>query len=82
MSLNNAIGVADALIDLLLLPLREPFAMFDHVGPEAMYVRAQFFIRVELRDPALSYDRMSVPRTCTMRYLNLFSRYRRPSNRD
>src|ERR1700682_6340139 len=44
LSPNNAIGVADALIDLLLLPLREPDAMFDRVGAEAMYIRAQFFI--------------------------------------
>src|SRR5580658_593517 len=36
LSPNNAIGVADSLIDLLLLPLREP---------EAMFIRAQFFIR-------------------------------------
>src|ERR1700742_3345611 len=41
----NAIGVADSLVDLLLLPLRDADAMFDRVGPEAMYVRAQFFIR-------------------------------------
>src|SRR5881392_2440006 len=56
LSPNNAIGVADSLIDLLLLPLREPDAMFDRVGPEAMYVRAQFFIREHLRDPDLSID--------------------------
>jgi len=56
LSPNNAIGVADSLIDLLLLPLREPGAMFNRVGPEAMYVRAQFFIREHLRDPDLSID--------------------------
>src|SRR5271167_4357945 len=38
LSPNNAIGVADSLIDLLLLPLREADAMFDRVGPEAMHV--------------------------------------------
>ena len=47
----NAIGVADSLIDLLLLPLREADTMFDRVGPEAMYIRAQAFIREHLRDP-------------------------------
>src|ERR1700748_3034234 len=31
LSPNNAIGVADSLIDLLLLPLREADAMFDRV---------------------------------------------------
>src|SRR3954454_16699829 len=45
----NAIGVADSLIDLLLLPLREADTMFDRVGPEAMYIRAQAFIREHLR---------------------------------
>src|SRR5260221_12771112 len=44
LSPNNAIGVADSLIDLLLLPLRGPDAMFNPVGPEAVYVRAQIFI--------------------------------------
>src|SRR6201986_1248309 len=51
LSPNNAIGVADSLIDLLLLPLRDPDAMFDRVGPEAMYVRGQFFIREHLTHP-------------------------------
>src|ERR1700744_3378668 len=53
LSPNNAVGVADSLIDLLLLPLREVDAMGDRVGPEAMYIRAQFFIREHLRDPDL-----------------------------
>ena len=36
LSPHNAIGVADSLIDLLLLPLREADMMFDRIGPEAM----------------------------------------------
>ena len=71
LSPNNAVGVADSLIDLLLLPLREADAMFDHVGPEAMYVRAQFFIREHLRDPDLSIDQISAALGCTERYLHM-----------
>src|SRR6202789_2375704 len=71
LSPNNAIGVADSLIDLLLLPLREPDAMFNRVGPEAMYVRAQFFIRGHLRDPDLSIDQISAALNCTKRYLHM-----------
>jgi len=71
LSPNNAIGVADSLIDLLLLPLRDPDAMFNRVGPEAMYVRAQFFIREHLRDPDLSIDQISVALSCTKRYLHM-----------
>ena len=57
LSPNNAVVVANSLIDLLLLPLREADAMFDRVGPEAMYIRAQAFIREHLRDPDLSSTR-------------------------
>src|ERR1700724_632404 len=71
LSPNNAIGVADSLIDLLLLPLREPDGMFHRVGPEAMYVRAQFFIREHLRDPDLSIDQISAALNCTKRYLHM-----------
>src|SRR6202022_4780184 len=71
LSPNNAIGVGDALIDLLLLPLREPDAMFDRVGAEAMYVRAQFFIREHLRDPDFSIDQISAALNCTKRYLHM-----------
>src|SRR5271170_7964102 len=71
LSPNNAIGVADSLIDLLLLPLREADAMFDRVGPEAMYIRAQFFIREHLRDPDLSIDQISATLGCTKRYLHM-----------
>jgi AraC-like DNA-binding protein len=71
LSPNNAIGVADSLIDLLLLPLREPDPMFDRGGPEAMYVRAQFFIREHLRDPDLSIDQISATLNCTKRYLHM-----------
>jgi AraC family transcriptional regulator, positive regulator of tynA and feaB len=71
LSPNNAIGVADSLIDLLLLPLREPDAIFNRVGPEAMYIRAQFFIRERLRDPDLSIDQISTALNCTKRYLHM-----------
>src|SRR5437660_6375579 len=71
LSPNNAIGVADSLIDLLLLPLREPDTMFDRVGPEAMYVRAQFFIREHLRDPDLCIDQISTELGCSKRYLHM-----------
>lgn len=67
----NAIGVADSLIDLLLLPLREADMMFDRVGPEAMYVRAQGFIREHLRDPDLCIDQISMALGCTKRYLHM-----------
>src|SRR6201747_786414 len=66
-----AIGVADALIDLLLLPLREADTMFDRVGPEALYIRAQAFIREHLRDPDLSIDQISAALGCTKRYLHM-----------
>ena len=71
LSRNNAVVVADSLIDLLLLPLREADAMFDRGGPEAMYVRAQAFIRENLRDPDLSIDRISAALGCTKRYLHM-----------
>jgi AraC family transcriptional regulator, positive regulator of tynA and feaB len=67
----NAIGVADSLIDLLLLPLREADTMFDRVGPEAMYVKAQAFIREHLRDPDLCIDQISAELGCTKRYLHM-----------
>ena len=63
--------VAESLIDLLLLPLREADAMFDRVGPEAMYTRAQMFIREHLRDPDLSIDQISAALGCTKRYLHM-----------
>ena len=71
LSPNNAIGVADSLIDLLLLPLRDTDAMSDRIGPEAMYIRAQFFIREHLRDPNLTIDQISVALGCTKRYLHM-----------
>jgi AraC-like DNA-binding protein len=67
----NAIGVADSLIDLLLLPLREADTMFDRGGPEAMYVRAQGFIREHLRDSDLCIDQISMALGCTKRYLHM-----------
>jgi AraC-like DNA-binding protein len=67
----NAIGVADSLIDLLLLPLREADTLFDRVGPEAMYIRAQAFIREHLRDPDLCIDQISAALGCTKRYLHM-----------
>jgi AraC family transcriptional regulator, positive regulator of tynA and feaB len=71
LSANSAIGVADTLIDLLLLPLREADASFDRGGPEAMYVRAQAFIREHLRDPDLSIEQISSALGCTKRYLHM-----------
>src|SRR6267154_1053361 len=71
LSPHNAVGVADSLIDLLLLPLREPDTMFNRVGPEAMYIRAQAFIREHLRDPDLSIDQISAALNCTKRYLHM-----------
>jgi AraC-like DNA-binding protein len=71
LSANSAATVADSLIDLLLLPLREADTTFDRVGPEAMYVRAQGFIREHLRDPDLSIDRISAALGCTKRYLHM-----------
>ena len=71
LSPNNAIVVADSLIDLLLLPLREADTMFDRVGPEAMYIRAQAFIREHLRDPDLCIDQISAALGCTKRYLHM-----------
>jgi AraC family transcriptional activator of tynA and feaB len=67
----NAVGVADSLIDLLLLPLRDADTMFDRAGPEAMHVRAQAFIREHLRDPDLSIDQISAALGCTKRYLHM-----------
>ena len=71
LSPTSAAGVADSLIDLLLLPLREVDAAFDRVGPEAMYVRAQAFIREHLRDPDLCIDQISAALGCTKRYLHM-----------
>jgi len=71
LSPNNATGVADSLIDLLLLPLREADSKFDRGGPEAMYIRAQAFIREHLRDPDLCIDQISAALGCTKRYLHM-----------
>ncbi|MCA1455689.1 helix-turn-helix domain-containing protein [Bradyrhizobium sp. BRP22] len=67
----NAMGVADSLIDLLLLPLREAETTFNHGGAEATYIRAQFFIREHLRDPDLCIDQISRALGCTKRYLHM-----------
>src|ERR1700716_413276 len=67
----NAIGVADSLIDLLLLPLREADSSFDRGGAEATYIWAQFFIREHLRDPELSIDQISAALGCSKRYLHM-----------
>ena len=71
LSANSAASVAESLIDLLLLPLREADAAFDRAGPEAMYVRAQAFIRDHLRDPDLCIDQISASLGCTKRYLHM-----------
>ena len=71
LSPNSAAGVAETLIDLLLLPLREADTTFNRVGPEAMYIRAQAFIREHLRDPDLCIDQISAALGCTKRYLHM-----------
>jgi AraC family transcriptional regulator, positive regulator of tynA and feaB len=71
LSTNGAAGVAESLIDLLLLPLREADSSFDRVGPEAMYVRAQAYIRDNLRDPELDMEQISSALGCTKRYLHM-----------
>jgi AraC family transcriptional regulator, positive regulator of tynA and feaB len=71
LSPNSAASVAESLIDLLLLPLREADRMLDRAGPEAVYVRAQAFIREHLRDPDLSIDQISAALGCTKRYLHM-----------
>src|ERR1700747_2538080 len=71
LSPNSAIAVAETLIDLLLLPLREADTTFNRVGPEAMYIRAQAFIREHLRDPDLCIDQISAALGSTKRYLHM-----------
>ena len=71
LSAHTALGVADTLIDLLLLPLREAGTAFDRGGPVALYERAQAFIREHLRDPELSIDQISAALGCTKRYLHM-----------
>jgi AraC family transcriptional regulator, positive regulator of tynA and feaB len=71
LSPTSAAGVAESLIDLLLLPLREVNTTFDRVGPEAMYIQAQAFIREHLRDPDLCIDQISAALGCTKRYLHM-----------
>jgi len=68
---NTANGVADTLIDLLLLPLREVGAVLDRGGPAALHLRAQAFIRKHLRDPDLSIDQISAALGCSKRYLHM-----------
>jgi len=76
LSPKGAVGVADSLIDLLVLPLRDAETTFDRGGPEAMYVRAQFFIREHLRDPELCIDQISAELGCSKRYLHMLFRDR------
>ncbi len=71
LSPQTALGVADTLIDLLLLPLREAGTAFERGGPLALYVRAQAFIHEHLRDPDLSIDQISAELGCTKRYLHM-----------
>jgi len=71
LSPNSAVGVADSLIDLLLLPLREAETKFVGGGPEATYVRAQLFIREHLRDPDLCINQISAELGCSKRYLHM-----------
>ena len=71
LSPTSAAGVAESLIDLLLLPLRDADTGFDRVGPEAMYIQAQAFIREHLRDPDFCIDQISAALGCTKRYLHM-----------
>lgn len=71
LSPHSAVSVAESLIDLLLLPLREADSAFDRGGPEAIYIRAQAFIREHLRDPDLCIDQISAALGCTKRYLHM-----------
>jgi len=76
LSPQTAHGVADTLIDLLLLPLREAGTSFDRGGPVALYERAQAFIHDHLRDPDLSIEQISMALGCTKRYLHMVFRDR------
>ncbi len=71
LSAATATSLADTLIDLLLLPLREAGTVPDRSGPAALYLRAQTFIRDHLRDPELSIDQISAALGCTKRYLHM-----------
>src|SRR5437764_5058528 len=68
---QTAIGVADTLVDLLLLPVREAGTRFERGGPLALYRRAQALIHEHLRDPDLSIDQISAALGCTKRYLHM-----------
>jgi AraC family transcriptional regulator, positive regulator of tynA and feaB len=67
----TASSVADTLIDLLLLPLRDVGAVCDRSGPAVLHLRAQAFIREHLRDPDLSIDQISAALGCSKRYLHM-----------
>jgi AraC family transcriptional activator of tynA and feaB len=71
LSRHTALGIADTLIDLLLLPIREAATAVDRGGPVALYERAQAFIREHLRDPDLSIDQISAALGCSKRYLHM-----------
>src|SRR5439155_14850526 len=71
LSPHTALGVAETLIDLLLLPLREAGTAYDRGGPVALYERAQAFIHEHLRDPDLSIDQISAALGCAKRYLHM-----------
>jgi len=71
LSPHTALGVADTLIDLMLLPLREAGTELDRGGPVALYERAQAFIHDHLRNPDLSIEQISMALGCTKRYLHM-----------
>lgn len=68
---STAPGVADTLLDLLLVPFRQIANAADRSGPAALHLRAQAFIHEHLRDPDLSIDRISAALGCTKRYLHM-----------
>jgi AraC family transcriptional activator of tynA and feaB len=66
-----AVRVADTLLDLVLLPLREVDAAHGRSSPAAVYAQAQVYIREHLRDPDLSIERISASLGYTKRYLHM-----------
>src|SRR5256714_3850850 len=68
LSPQTAIGVADTLLDLLLLPVREAGTKFDRGGTLELYERAQSLINEHLHDPGLRIDQISATLGCNKRY--------------
>jgi AraC family transcriptional regulator, positive regulator of tynA and feaB len=71
LSPQNAAGVGESLVELLLLPLRDAAMALQQGGSEALYIRGQTFIRENLRDPQLSLDQIAAALQCTKQSLQL-----------